>query len=283
MDVVDAITMASKNCFDYYNMGKDLGGIAPGKLADMLVFDDLEKIKPKRVFVGGRLVASNGSMVTKIRKPSLPKWITRTVKITKKFTENDFAIKSKKPTVSVNVLEMETEIITKLNTADLLTNNGNVIPSKEKDVWKVAAFDRTFGSSKHALGFLKNFGADVGAFASTWSFHENDMIILGSSEKDMAYAANHLIKSQGGMVVVKEGKVISFLPLQVGGIISSNPFDDVLERFVKLNSTLIENGCVFQRPHLIPLFLPFLALPSIRILYSGMIDVKKRSFIDVFA
>jgi adenine deaminase len=282
IDVIDAITMASKNCFDYYNMGKDLGGIAPGKLADMLVFDDLEKIKPKRVFVGGRLVASNGNIVTRTRKPNLPKWMTKTVKITKKFTENDFAIKSKKPTVSVNVIEMETEIITKLNTAELCTNNGNVTPSKEKDVWKVAAFDRTFGSAKHALGFLKNFGADVGAFASTWSFHENDMIIIGSSEKDMAYAANHLVKSQGGMVVVKEGKVMSFLPLQVGGIISSNPFDDVLERFVKLNSTLIESGCVFKRPHLIPLFLPFLALPSIRILYSGMIDVKKRSFIDVF-
>jgi adenine deaminase len=283
VDVIDAITMASKNCFDYYNMGKDLGGIAPGKLADMLVFDDLEKIKPKRVFVGGRLVASNGSIVTKIRKPSLPKWITKTVKIAKKFTENDFAIKSKKPLVSVNVIEMETEIITKQNTAELATNNGNVSPSKEKDVWKVAAFDRTFGSSKHTIGFLKNFGADIGAFASTWSFHENDMIIIGSSEKDMAQAANHLIKSQGGMVVVKEGKVISFLPLQVGGIISSNSFDDVLERFVKLNSTLVDSGCVFQRPHLMPLFLPFLALPSIRILYSGMIDVKKRSLIDVFA
>ena len=282
VDVIDAITMASKNCFDYYNMGKDLGGIAPGKLADMLVFDDLEKIKPKRVFVGGRLVASNGSLVTKIRKPNIPKWMTKTVKITKKFTENDFAIKSKKPTVLVNVIEMETEIITKQNTAELVTNSDNVMPSKEKDVWKVAAFDRTFGSAKHALGFLKNFGADIGAFASTWSFHENDMIVIGSSEKDMAQAANHLTKSQGGMVVVKEGKILAFLPLQVGGIISSNPFDDVLERFVNLNSSLVENGCVFQRPHLIPLFLPFLALPSVRILYSGMIDVKKRSFIDVF-
>jgi len=283
VDVVDAITMASKNCFDYYNMGKDLGGIAPGKLADMLVFDDLEKIKPKRVFVGGRLVASNGSLVTKIRTHVIPKWITKTVKIAKKFTENDFAIKSKKLTVLVNAIEMETEIITKQSTAELVTNNGNVITSKEKDVWKVAAFDRTFGSAKHALGFLKNFGADVGAFASTWSFHENDMIVIGSSEKDMAQAANHLIKSQGGMVVIKEGKVLSFLPLQVGGIISSNPFDDVLDRFVKLNASLVDSGCVFQRPHLMPLFLPFLALPSVRILYSGVIDVKKRSFIDVFA
>ena len=57
---IDAITMASKNNFDYYNMGKDLGGIAPGKLADILVFDDLKSFKPNKVFVGGKLVVSNG-------------------------------------------------------------------------------------------------------------------------------------------------------------------------------------------------------------------------------
>lgn len=280
MNVIDAITLASKNCFDYYNMGKDLGGIAPGKLADMLVFDSLDTIKPKRVFVGGKLVASNGSIVTKIRKPALPKWITKTVKLTK-FTENDFVLKSKKQKVLANIIEMETEIITKQGTAELNTNNGNVMASKEKDIWKVAAFDRTFGSTKHTIGFLKNFGANIDAFASTWSFHENDMIIIGSNEKDMAQAANHLIESQGGMVVIKDGKAISFLPLQVGGIISSNSFEDVLDRFVNLNSVLVNSGCKFQRPHLIPLFLPFLALPSIRILYSGVIDIKKRSIIDV--
>jgi adenine deaminase len=155
-----------------------------------------------------------------------------------------------------------------------------VVASPDKDIWKVAAFDRTYGSKKHAIGFLKNFGARVGAFASTWSFHENDLIILGSSEKDMTAAANHLVQSQGGMVVVRDNKVLSFLPLQVAGIISANPFDDVLEKFVELNSILVENGCRFQRPHLMPLFLPFLALPSIRILHSGIIDVKRRSFVN---
>ncbi len=63
LDQIDAISMASKNCFDYYNMGKDLGGIAPGKLADILVFDDLTEMKPRKIFVGGRLVASNGTIV----------------------------------------------------------------------------------------------------------------------------------------------------------------------------------------------------------------------------
>ena len=283
VDVIDTITMASKNCFDYYNMGKDLGGIAPGKLADMLVFDDLEKIKPKKVFVGGQLVVSNGSIVTKIRKAPLPKWITKTVKLAKPITEKDFVIKSKNPTVLANIIEMETEIITKQNTAELVVKAGNVVSSTDKDIWKVAAFDRTYGSGKHTVGFLKNFGANVGAYASTWCFHENDMIVIGSNEKDMAQAANHLARSQGGLVVVKDGKILSFLPLQVAGIISSNQFDDVLQKFVHLNSTLTDSGCRFQRPHLLPLFLPFLALPSVRILYSGIVDVKKRSFIPILA
>ena len=281
MDKIDAISCASKTSFDYYGMGKDLGGIAPGKLADMLVFDDLEQ-KPRRVFVGGKLVASNGSIVSKIRKDILPSWITKTVKL-KPLSEKDFFIPSKTQTVTANVIEMDTEIITKLGTAQLDVKQGNVLPSQDKDIWKVAAFDRTYGSGKRAIGFLKNFGANIGAFASTWSFHENDLIVIGSSEKEMADAANHLIKSQGGMVLVKEGKVVSFLPLQVGGIVSKNPFDDVLQRFVNINHTLRDNGCKFQRPHLMPLFLPFLALPSVRILHSGIIDVKKRSIVSPLA
>ncbi|NDF26523.1 MAG: adenine deaminase, partial [Nitrosopumilaceae archaeon] len=136
MDKIDAVSCASKTTFDYYNMGKDLGGIAPGKLADMLVFDDLEQ-KPRRVFVGGKLVASNGSIVTKIRKDVLPSWITKTVKL-KPMSEKNFVISSKNQTVTANVIEMDTEIITKLSTADLSVRDENVMSSMDKDIWKVA-------------------------------------------------------------------------------------------------------------------------------------------------
>ncbi|MFY9300797.1 MAG: adenine deaminase C-terminal domain-containing protein [Candidatus Nitrosotenuis sp.] len=282
MDAIDAIAIASKNCFDYYGMGRDLGGIAPGKIADVLVLDDLQQIKPRKVFVGGKLVASNGSIVAKIPKPRLPAWIKKTVKL-KTFTENDFVIKSNKPTVTANTIELETEIITKLAGVELETKQGNVPACPAKDIWKVAAFDRTYGTAKCAMGFLKNFGAKIGAFASTWSFHENDLIVIGSNEKDMAEAANHLIKSQGGMIVVRDSQILSFLPLLIGGIISADPFGDVLQKFVEINSTLTENGCRFQRPYLVPLFLPFLALPSVRILHSGIVDVKKRSLIKPIA
>ena len=278
LDPIDAITMASKNCFDYYNMGKDLGGIAPGKLADILVFDNLTTIKPTKVFVSGKLVVSSGKLVSKIKSKIIPKWIKQTVKL-RKFSENYFHVASKSSSVNANLISMQTEIITKKDESELPTKNGNVLASKDKDIWKVAAFDRTYGSKKHAVGFLKNFGAQIGAFASTWSFHENDMIVIGSNEKDMTVAANNLVKTQGGMIVVSDGKTLATLPLQMAGIISTDPIEKVSQSFADLNSTLLESGCKFKKPHLIPLFLPFLALPSIRILYRGMVDVKNRCFI----
>ena len=281
VDPVDAVTMASKNCFDYYKMDKDLGGIAPGKIADILVFDYLTTMKPNKVFVGGKLVVSNGGIVCKIKKKPIPKWITNTVK-SKKFSEKDFIVKSKSNSVTGNIIHMQTEIITKKDQEELIAKDGNVLASPEKDLWKVAAFDRTYGSGKHAIGFLKNFGSQIDAFASTWSFHENDMIIIGSNEKDMAIAANNLLQSQGGMTVVKNGKTLSNLPLKIAGIISTDSFENVSKNFEEINSTIVDAGCKFKKPHLVPLFLPFLALPEIRILYGGIVDIKKRAYISPF-
>ncbi len=276
---IDAITMASKNNFDYYNMGKDLGGIAPGKLADILIFDDLKSIKPNKVFVGGKLVVDNGKIVIPIKKKTISPWFKKTVKL-KKFSKNDFAIKSKKKDVLANTISMQTEIITKLGSAELHSKEGQISASLDSDIWKVAAFDRIHGTNQHSIGFLENFGADIGAFASTWSFHENDMIVIGSDDSDMALASNHIIKNQGGLVVVKSGKILASLPLQFAGIISTDSFEKVSSNFEKINNTIVDLGCRFSRPHLIPLFLPFLALPSVRILSGGIVDVKKRSYIQ---
>ena len=278
MNPIDAISMASKNCFDYYKMGNELGGIGPGKIADMLILDDYKKIKINKVILGGKIVVSNGKILQRIYSPKIPNWITKTVKLPK-IAPKHFEIKSKNVSESVNLISMKTEIVTKKSTAHLDVKNSNVVSSHDKDIWKVAALDRTFGSKTKTVGFLENFGSDVGAFASTWSFHENDMIVIGSNEKDMADAANKLIKSQGGIIVVKNGKTLASLPFQMGGIISTDPIDKVTKNFTKINDVLLDTGCKFKKPHLIPLFLPFLALPDIRILYSGIVDVKSRQYL----
>ena len=278
MNPIDAISMASKNCFDYYKMGTEFGGIGPGKIADILILDDYKKIKINKVILGGKIVVSDGKILEIIHSPKIPTWIQKTVKLPKLTTEN-FILTSKNNTEIVNIISMKTEIVTKKDTTNLSVKDSNVMASYDKDIWKVTAMDRTFGSKTKTIGFLKNFGADVGAFASTWSFHENDMIVIGSNEKDMADAANKLVKSQGGLIVVKNGKTLASLPFQMGGIISTDSIDKVTTNFTKINDVLLDSGCKFKKPHLIPLFLPFLALPDIRILYSGVVDVKARKFI----
>ena len=278
MNPIDAISMASKNCFDYYKMGTEFGGIGPGKIADILILDDYKKIKINKVILGGKIVVSNGKILEIIHSPKIPTWIQKTVKLPKLTTEN-FILTSKNNTEIVNIISMKTEIVTKKDTSNLSVKDSNVMASYDKDIWKVTAMDRTFGSKTKTIGFLKNFGADVGAFASTWSFHENDMIVIGSNEKDMADAANKLVKSQGGLIVVKNRKTLASLPFQMGGIISTDSIDKVTTNFTKINDVLLDSGCKFKKPHLIPLFLPFLALPDIRIMYSGIVDVKARKFI----
>jgi len=278
MNPIDAISLASKNCFDYYKMGNDFGGIGPGKIADILILDDYKKIKINKVILGGKIVVSNGKILETIHSPKVPNWITKTVKLPKLSNKN-FHVHSKNNTETVNIISMNTEIVTKKSTANLSVKDSNVLSSHDKDIWKVAAMDRTFGSNTHTVGFLENFGADIGAFASTWSFHENDMIVIGSNEKDMTDAANKLVKSQGGMIVIKDGKTLASLPFQMAGIISTDAVDKVTKNFTKINDVLLDAGCKFKKPHLIPLFLPFLALPDIRILYNGIVDVKSRKFI----
>ena len=278
MNPIDAISMASKNCFDYYKMGTEFGGIGPGKIADILILDDYKKIKINKVILGGKIVVSDGKILEIIHSPKIPTWIQKTVKLPKLTTEN-FILTSKNNTEIVNIISMKTEIVTKKDTTNLSVKDSNVMASYDKDIWKVTAMDRTFGSKTKTIGFLKNFGADVGAFASTWSFHENDMIVIGSNEKDMADAANKLVKSQGGLIIVKNGKTLASLPFQMGGIISTDSIDKVTTNFTKINDVLLDSGCKFKKPHLIPLFLPFLALPDIRIMYSGIVDVKARKFI----
>jgi adenine deaminase len=281
LDKIDAIAMATKNCFDYYNMSNDYGGIAPGKIADMLVFDDLDKLKPTKVFVGGKLVVSHGTIVTKLKEPKIPVWITKTVKIKRKFQENDFLVKSKASLVQALVIKLQTEIITQKDYVELQVKDGNVVASADKDIWKVAAIDRTYGTGKRMTGFLQNFGADIGAFGSTSTFHENDMVIIGSNEKDMAFAVNKLVEMQGGVVAVKDGKTMAAFALPYAGLISILPFEKALAEYLQLNSKIVEAGCKFKNPYLIPLFLPFLALPDIRILHTGIVDVKKRTYLDI--
>lgn len=293
---VDAVTIATRNTFDYYGMSGRLGGVAPGRLADILIFGDIAKsYRPQEVLVGGRQVVSGGRLAVSIPSRRFPSWLRHTVKAAR-VSAHDFAVrlpagaqktgrggKSRHSDCEIvaNTICLKTEIVTGLGSARLAADGDGrvIVPPDASDLWKVAAFDRIEGTKKRCVAFLEGLGGSVGAFGSTWSFHENDMIIIGSDDAEMARVANYLVQRQGGIAVAQDKKITASLPLQFAGIVSTAPFARVLEEFGRIGDALADSGCRLARPLLVPLFLPFLALPAVRITSGGLVDVKGRRYV----
>ena len=270
IDPVQAIAMASRNVFSYYDMDDTLGGIAVGRLADMLILNDIETFDIYKTIVNGQ-ESTKRNHDTKI-----PRWLRDTVTI-QDISENDLAIYAKGDEIQVNTILLQTEIITKLGRATLPVQNGKICTTDT--TWKVAAIKRD--GTKKTLGFIEGFGTKKGAVATSATFHDNDIIAIGNNDTDMAAAINVIKKSSGGMASVIDGNVQAHMPLPIAGIISDMDLESVSEQFTSIRESFKDMGCTYREPHLIPLFLPFLALPNIRIQSNGLINVKENIIIDV--
>lgn len=266
---VEAISMASRNVFEYYGMDRDMGGVAPGRLADLVILDDLESFQVNQTMVGGREASGSGA-------ETVPAWLTQTVRLCD-VSPSDFVVAASGDCVVANTICLRTEIITEQGEATLPVCDGVVAASDM--IWKVAAFDRIHQTKNHTVGFLEGFGDGDGALASTASFHENDLVVLGSNDKDMAAAANHTIHMKGGMAAAKDGHIVASLPMPVAGLMSTLDVEQTAERFISINRAVQNMGCRLASPHLVTLFLPFLALPHIRILNCGMVNVRRQEII----
>ena len=271
---VEAVSMATRNVFVYYGMDADLGGIAPGRLADIIILDDLESFRINSVLTGGRMSVSEGAPAARIPKREIPAWLGETVMVDR-LSPADFGVRAAGETAAANTILLRTEIVTAPGFAELPVRDGLVAVPEGGNIWKVAAVDRVTGSGRSAVGFLEGFGEGDGALATTYTFHENDLVVIGTNDLDMAVAANRVISMRGGMAVARSGGVISELPLPVAGLMSERPLDAVREGFGEVNGATIDIGCRFENPNLIPLFLPFLALPQVRILSRGIINVRE--------
>lgn len=282
MDPVTAYTIASRNAFDYYLMSRDVGGIAPGKLADIVVLDDLQKASVRDVYVGGRRVVHGGRLVRRTRRPGRPTWTSRTVRVGRAFDDDDFAVCATGPSC-VNTIVMKTPIITGAGSATLEPRDGTLCADADSQVLKAANFERARPTHKGVVAFVEGLGRMEGALATTWSFHENDLVVVGSNERDMAAAANIAASRGGGIVFVRNAKRVADIRLDFAGILSTMSFEKVAESLERLDAKVHDAGCRFSDAHLVPLFLPFLALPSVRLLHTGMVDIKSSERIPTVA
>lgn len=281
VDPIKAVQVASLNTAEYFGL-KDLGAIAPGYKADLLVLPDLKSFRPDIVLKDGKVVAQDGKLAVEI--PDSDAISTRNSVNVRWITMDDFKIPAEGDGLKkVRALEViPHQLITKSVLSDVKVVDGNAVSNVETDTLKICVIERHRATGNIGKGFVKGFNLKCGAIASTVAHDSHNMIVIGTNDFDMYTAAVALIKCQGGKVVVKDGEIISQLPLPIAGLMSDREFDFVVEKCDELNKAAHSIGCELEDPFMTMGFLSLPVIPELKITDKGVFDTNKFDFVDIF-
>ena len=278
VDPIKAVQCASLNTAEYFGL-KNLGAVAPGYKADLLILPDLKSFKPDFVLKNGKVIVENGKLISQMEEFETPsmrgsvnvKWIEK----------EDFRIEAKSDIVKT-IEVIPHQLVTKSTVSKIKIENGNAISNTDTDTLKVCVIERHRATGNIGKGFIKGFGLKSGAIASTVAHDSHNMIIVGTNDYDMYVAAVELVKSQGGKVVVNNGEVISKLPLPIAGLMSDREFDYVLEKCAELNQASHSIGCTLEDPFMTMAFMSLPVIPELKITDKGLFDTSTFNFTDMF-
>ncbi|UOQ87255.1 adenine deaminase [Gracilibacillus salinarum] len=283
-DPVMAIQMATINVARYFQMDKQMGSITPGKIADLIIIDDLQVMEASTVITDGEIVVANDQIVKKIPVYTYPDNAKNTVKLARSLYASDFAYvtDTEAKQVKVNgIRAIENSARTERMEASLKVADHVIQMDLEQDIIQLACIDRHHGTGQVSLAFTQGFGLQSGAVASTVAHDSHNLLVMGVDREDMALAGNKLAESGGGMIVVKDGKVLAHVPMPIAGLMSDQPLETVVEQVKQLEAAWRELGCSIHAPFMTFSLIALPVIPEIRISNRGLVDVTKFELIDV--
>ena len=278
VDPIKAIQCASLNTAEYFGL-KNLGAVAPGYKADLLILPDLKSFKPDFVLKNGQVIVENGKLISELIDSETPK-MRGSVNV-KWIEEDDFKIEAKSNKVKA-IQVIPHQLVTKSVVSEIKIENGNAISNTETDTLKICVIERHRATGNIGKGFVKGFNLKSGAIASTVAHDSHNMIVVGTNDYDMYVAAVELVKSQGGKVVVNNGEVVSKLPLPIAGLMSDKEFEFVLEKCAELDSAAHSIGCTLDDPFMTMAFMSLPVIPELKVTDKGLFDTNKFDFTDMF-
>ncbi|NLO89466.1 MAG: adenine deaminase [Clostridia bacterium] len=285
VDPITAISIATINAARYFRVDHDYGSITPGRFADIILCESIEKVQPKIVYFEGRKVFEKDVMpVAKIERV-YPEWVRDTVHFKNPITADSFKVPAPagKESVTVNVAELvDDQIINKWITAELPVKDGLVMRDPENDIMKFAVCERYGKNGNVNVAFVKNFKLKKGALAYSMSHNHQNVCVIGANDEDMAIAVNEVARIKGGLVTVIDGKVIASMPLRIGGLISEELEAKTIEEQLKtMNESAKQTGCTLPAPFMTLSFIAHPAIPDLAPTDMGLVDVSKQEFISL--
>lgn len=282
LDPLLAIQIATLNAAECYRL-HDRGALAAGFIADFVLLDDVETMHIAAVWKNGVKVAENGVMCTpSTNKTAVPSAILQSVHLPT-ITAADFKLPLSQSCVHI-IEVIPHQIITKKLIADVDVENGEFVPSVEKDFLKIAVFERHLQRGTKSVAIVNGLGLQAGAVATTVSHDSHNAIVVGTNDADMATALNALQEMQGGLVVVKNGQVLSSMPLPIGGIMTNIDAALAAEQLEAVHDALhILHPTLSFHLFLTLSFLALPVIPSLKLTDTGLFDVEAFTHIPLEA
>jgi len=279
-DPIVAIQMATLNVAEHFSIDDSVGGIAPGKCADIVIIPDPKTIEAEYVISNGRIIAQNGEVLIPPRKAMPSKRSFSSVEIPRRLKPADFTIcvEAGSNPVKVRVMDLITDLVAREAQLDVAASDGEIKIDTDKDLLKMAVITINHQGEKIFTGLVRGFGICRGALATSAPWDTCALAVVGADEHDMAEAANRILAMKGGVVVWADARVKAELPLPFGGIMSDEPMETLARGVDAIQQEMADLGCGLRDAHLTLTVFTSQAIPFLRISEEGLVDVRKGEF-----
>ena len=283
LNPMQAIQMATINAAKHFRIEHLVGSLSPGRWADILLVEDIQNIVPKQVYFKGKKSVENGKYIGLAPKANYPTWLYKTVTLKKGVDPKDYILPSDKKEEKVWVIDLfPDQIINTKTSAVLKVEKGGVSIDQERDILKLAVVERYGKNGNIGITFVKGFGLNSGALASSIAHDHHNIIIAGSNDHDMAVCAAAIEDMQGGFVIASEGKVLGKLPLPIGGLLSEEPVNDIINNLGEINRIYHDLGGTLPAPFMTISFIGLPTVPDLGLTDLGLVDVFKHELMSSF-
>ena len=283
-DPLVALQMATINTATHFGLERELGSIAPGRRADLILTPDLRTLIIEQVIARGRTVAMYGKLTVTCPHYPWPAKARQTVRLGKRLTAADFAIPAPRvaETVTARVIGVvENQAPTRALTAELPVRDGLVTGAG--DICQIALVERHRATGQVVNGFVSGFGyRGEMAIASTVAHDSHHMIVVGTSHAMMAAAANRLGEIGGGVTVWQDGVEIGCVELPIAGLMSDSPAAEVAEKAQGIVTAMAACGCTLNNAYMQHSLLALVVIPELRISDMGLVDVTQFKVTSLF-
>ena len=279
-----AIQMTTLNTAQHFRVTHDVGMIAPGRYADILLVENLAEFQAGLVIARGQVVARDMNLLVEMPVYSYPDWATHSVHLGKKLTATNFRLPAPQagPLTAHVIGVIENQAPTRHLQMTVNPVNGEVAVEMDRDLAKIALVERHRGTGKVQVGLVKGFQFSVRcAVASTVAHDSHQLVVVGTDEENMALAVNQLVEMGGGQIVVKEGQVIGKVALPIAGLMSNQLAANVARQAASVLDGFRACGCSLNNPNMQLSLLALVVIPELRISDLGLVDVTCFNFIPV--